>query len=484
MNQDKSGLMWFATWNGLCSFDGNKFRSYKHSDNSTNSRIDKMWELESGLFVCKMYNESIMLFNPDKEEFSVYNNDNLLPAKVSSSYKLSYDNGSLKFHNLKTDSIYYYPIENTGIHLGIHCYFVDKQDNVWVNFNDRLYKFSFMPIRYEYKTSVEADEKDKFRKEIRSLFYDKHSRLWVGAKNQRLFVYGHNGEYIGNMDSDGNIVKDEALMPDNIYDIFESKRGDIWLATRGAGVIRLTPTESPMSYNVERYKNDPNDLNTIGNDNIYTFAEDSKGRIWIGTYGGGVSVATVYSDGKVKIKDIDRRSILQEKKYGIRVRHLCCISDQYIAASTTTGVLVYDMDGNCVQKVGTNNTMSVNVMSDSLILVSTLGNGLNKIVKSSPEWRIERISAEGLPEVINWVKKGPEGNWWVFSDNMLLQYFPEEGTYIKYSSEFFNMNMSFTEGRPLFTSEGELMIGESNGFVTVSCNSIENSSFVPPILLT
>ena len=147
MLQDKTGLIWFATWNGLCSFDGNKFKTYKPEDDNANIRVEKIWELDNGVFVCRMYNERVLLFNPKTEEFSLYNNDDLLPPKINSLYKVDYDNERLSFRNTKTDSVYYYKIGNSGIHLGVHYSFTDKQGNVWLNFNDRILKFSFTPDR-------------------------------------------------------------------------------------------------------------------------------------------------------------------------------------------------------------------------------------------------------------------------------------------------------------------------------------------------
>ena len=36
----------------------------------------------------------------------------------------------------------------------------------------------------------------------------------------------------------------------------------------------------------------------------------------------------------------------------------------------------------------------------------------------------------------------------------------------------------------MLTKEGDLLIGESNGYIKISCHSIEKSNFVPSILLT
>ena len=195
-------------------------------------------------------------------------------------------------------------------------------------------------------------------------------------------------------------------------------------------------------------------------------------RIWIGNYGDGVNIATTSSDGKVRFRNVDRRSILQERKYGIRIRHLCKLNDEYIAASTTMGVIIYDMNGECVQKVGTYNTMSTTVTNDSVILVSTLGNGLNRIIRENNEWKMVKCDIEGTADVVNSVTEDSEGNLWMLSDNVLIQYSHEDKNLVKYSTEFFNINPSFSEAAPMLTYEGDLLIGESTGYIKISCHSI------------
>ena len=53
--QDHKGLMWFATWDGLCKFDGYTFKNYKaHPGDSiglSNNRLDNIKEDKYGFIV-------------------------------------------------------------------------------------------------------------------------------------------------------------------------------------------------------------------------------------------------------------------------------------------------------------------------------------------------------------------------------------------------------------------------------------------------
>jgi ligand-binding sensor domain-containing protein/two-component sensor histidine kinase len=71
-----------------------------------------------------------------------------------------------------------------------------------------------------------------------------------------------------------------------IRKIYRCKRGLIWLATAKMGLA--TWTHDPLP-NLEHLGNNPADVNTISNNNVYDIAEDNLGNLWISTYGGGLN---------------------------------------------------------------------------------------------------------------------------------------------------------------------------------------------------
>ncbi len=76
--KDSDGFVWFGTWYGLCSFDGQKFKTY----NSRNSyytdipprKIQKIVEDKSGNLWVKTIDHKLYLFDKHKECFySIFN---------------------------------------------------------------------------------------------------------------------------------------------------------------------------------------------------------------------------------------------------------------------------------------------------------------------------------------------------------------------------------------------------------------------------
>ena len=57
MLQDRSGLLWIATWNGLCRFDGYEFRPIKPQAGDgcsmSSDRLRDIWLAENGDIYCR-----------------------------------------------------------------------------------------------------------------------------------------------------------------------------------------------------------------------------------------------------------------------------------------------------------------------------------------------------------------------------------------------------------------------------------------------
>ena len=74
----------------------------------------------------------------------------------------------------------------------------------------------------------------------------------------------------------------DGLSQNAVYDIIQDRAGFIWLATQN-GLSRYD------GYDFKTYNHNPFDSLSISGDELLKLFEDSRGRIWIGTYSKGVS---------------------------------------------------------------------------------------------------------------------------------------------------------------------------------------------------
>lgn len=106
--------------------------------------------------------------------------------------------------------------------------------------------------------------------------------------------YGHFLSYydliekrwVSRTDTAKNIIERFNLQDNLIRKLYKSRDGTIWLATAKQG---LGKWGQGTSHYTKYLQNDPSADNSISNDNVYDITEDDKGNLWISTYGGGLN---------------------------------------------------------------------------------------------------------------------------------------------------------------------------------------------------
>jgi signal transduction histidine kinase/DNA-binding NarL/FixJ family response regulator len=70
-----------------------------------------------------------------------------------------------------------------------------------------------------------------------------------------------------------------------IVTLLEDRRGNLWIGTIGAGLVRLDPSRR----NFTSYRHDPDDPHSLGKDLVHAIHEGRDGKLWVGTWGGGLN---------------------------------------------------------------------------------------------------------------------------------------------------------------------------------------------------
>ncbi|RRN76747.1 hypothetical protein EIM50_23115, partial [Pseudoxanthomonas sp. SGD-10] len=153
----------------------------------------------------------------------------------------------------------------------------DKKGVLWFSErNGGIYKAVFSPGNFNHKQLV-PNSANKYENEVRALFQDSDGKVWISNKFGKLYVYRNGTERI-------NVLGGYKGTLGSIYCIIEDRNKNIWIGTKGQGLIRLQPRDAGrLTYSISRYENNPNDLTSISNNQIYSVLEDKLGRIWVGT---------------------------------------------------------------------------------------------------------------------------------------------------------------------------------------------------------
>ncbi len=307
--EDNNGNLWIATRDGLNLYNRDQdnfkhlvFRDPVNSAILDNSIDDILEDKEGNLWVA---NESLCLVN--KEDFT-YTTFRINPGRRDY-YKFIYEDhdGNLWFVSLKDlyifnkekkqfDHIY----DGKGLASDLSWFFTDMvQDNngkYWVTTNKAgLISFSFDGNITKVK-KYDRDQRSNINLSdfiLPSLKLDSRGNLWIASENAGLFLFDRKAEKFRRFikNNDDNT----SISSNSIWTIYEDKTGRIWYGTFSNGICLLDP------YSEKFRTNQYSDINKyIPSTNITSFLSDEYGNFWIGTDGGGLNY---YNSRTNKIKN-------------------------------------------------------------------------------------------------------------------------------------------------------------------------------------
>jgi ligand-binding sensor domain-containing protein/serine phosphatase RsbU (regulator of sigma subunit) len=271
ITQDESGLMWLGTYGkGICSFDPVTRRFFSYM--LTDSQISLLYPALIATDVRRKSQCNLIrsLFIYDKEHLWV-----------------GTDGGGILVFNLKThkaerpvypDGSYTMPAEAR-----IFSMCDGPENRVWLAvYETSLDVFDRTSAKFEHYTPNDRDPYAFASHQPKCIFRDRNGNMWVGTNGKGVQVYftsTSNITHIRRSERPG--VGDNTLQSSSIMSVMEDSRGQLWIGTAGGGLTELNQKTG-------QYTQHP-DLSTALNDGILSLKEGRDGSIWVGTYGEGLN---------------------------------------------------------------------------------------------------------------------------------------------------------------------------------------------------
>ena len=344
-------------------------------------------------------------------------------------------------------------------------------------YNEAIYKFAVDHLP-EFKHIPNFDS------DITVIEEDVHGNIWVGTNGNGLIKIDH-------VTGKKSIYTHEPNNPNSIssnviVSLHSAKDGKLWIGTYYGGLECFDGTK------FTHHKHNPNNPNSPANDKIWSITEDKKGNIWFGTLGNGVQK---YNPAKIEFTSFPN-SITSEF-----ISSLCFGNDGTLYIGTAFGIAIYDpktetflnINDNMAktQRFSNQNVNQIYEDSRGLLWIATLY-GLNVFDRKKDQITILTTENGLANNIVNGVVEDNNKNMWITTSNGVSNIVVQTDNKTQEHTFFFNnydeldglQNRYFNMRSALKSSSGEIFLGGTNGFNRFRPEAIKYNNKPPQVVFT
>lgn len=444
---DSCGMLWIATdRTGIWSYSPGrqKFRHYEHPRNVMSYYTDTLARVveKGGMTWVKMNGYGFGWY--DRE------NDSIVPL-----------------HNVKEHP-------DCRFMNGVACFEVDSSGVLWFSTVLRgLERVTTINPRVDIITPPTVSGDRMSSSEVRAMLRDSKDNVWVATKSRELYVYTPDMSSCRRISEAGSIGI--------VYSIFEDSSGNIWLGTKGDGLTRMSLTpEGKIS--LRQFRHSPYDRNSISSDNVYSVSQDLSGRIWVGTFGGGLSM--LQDPDATEFRTVYNDFPGYPLENGDRVRHLYCMKDGRMLVATVGGLIwFYPQDNtelvefHSVRKIpgdmhslGNNDIIYIFADSRDSTWLCTFGGGIDRLHFEGEEARFDVVSmADGLSSnIVLSAVCDDSGDIWLATEAGISRIGGDDWSVTNYTKYDGMLSTTFSEATCVRTADGRIAFGSLDDIYVIS----------------
>ena len=463
---------------------------------------------QTGVFRYRIQDNSLKFFKLRADEvsrISVLPNFMVL-EDVNQSLWINPQGGGFSKYNRKSDELEYFYNEpfsqQSRFSNIIHSGYSDRNGNLWLcTYNKGLEKISFIAPKFMF-SKVNNKIISLTANEIRALHQVSNGDIWMATKDGTIRVFDRKFKELGILSTNGTISNGEK-MNYLAYCFLEDTKKNIWIGTKGTGLIKLIPKDinnTKQIYTVQRFTNNPLDNNSLSNDNVYSIIEDSEQRILIGTFGGGLNIVSE-NNGKINFLNYKNKLSFPINTCS-KIRHLLQDKDNTLWIATTNGLLQIDdfMSSkmkeyyheklpNIQNSLSNNDVHFLHLDKNNQLWIATFGGGLNRLItkaskKTSASFKNISTKQGLFSDIVLSIQEDNEGILWLSSENGISRYDSVNNLIQNY--DMFNgiNDAHFSEAASLFTKDGFILFGSNKGYYSFNPSKIKVSTEKPSIEFT
>jgi signal transduction histidine kinase/ligand-binding sensor domain-containing protein/DNA-binding response OmpR family regulator len=480
--QDRKRNLLLGTFaNGLLLFNTNtrEFTKINEQKNQITNPINVIKELNSDTILVGTSGSGLLLFDLKTHNLTNYFNTNsILNDKVKivrSIKKDSKDNlwvgtdgyglFELQYPNSKEPIVnnYIYNSQLSSSLAGNAIYEISEDDdgNIWIGT-----AWNGISVLNK-KNQTEIMLSDFYGLNVSPVLsiFQNDENIYLGLDGNGLNIYNKKNKKI-------DFYNKDRIGAKYVQKIIQTKGNKIWLGTFSNGLLKF----DEESKKVIKYKNIFNDDSSLSFDDVRDIVEDEKKNLWIATWGGGLNYFNINKNTFSRYNFLNNNliSILKDK-------------NKIWAASFGGGLGLFDIDkkdfisfnskDNDSTTISSNNLFSLLKDSKGNLWIGTSGAGVNRMNLVTKEverfQNLESIKYKTITSII----EDDENNIWFGSKKGIIKYDYSKKTF----STFSNLNGDFHINSAFKDKNGFLYFGGIGGVLKFDPRTINDTNLQPKV---
>ena len=470
VNEDSTGRLWVGTFRGINAFDRvsqtfDRFLVGGPETAESDADLVRVIREDRDARVWVGTDRGLCLWSPEKRSFVRYRHVPADPASLSSDSVLSI--------------------------------YQDRSGILWVGtLGSGLDKWNPRTWVFEHYRGVPGKEEGLNGRNIFALAEDSRKGLWIGSLDGGLERLDRRTGEVERHRHDPR--RADSLSDDRVTALWLDEEEVLWVGTMAGGLNRLDLKEAVGERRFERLAVGGADRSAVGGGAVRAIHEDHRGRLWIGTHGGGLdrldrSTGTLRNfrhdpEMPASLAD-DRVAAFASDPRADRLWIGTEGSGLSLLEGDSETFLTFRHDPRRADSLVSNSVVSLEIDADGRLWIGTLGSGLAELVELDPAARKASFrhysESDGLPNASIWgIRADDTGRLWISTNKGLARFDPETRHFRRYTRSHGLQSEEFNLGAHFKSKSGELFFGGVQGFNAFHPVEMDDPSHQAPLVLT
>jgi ligand-binding sensor domain-containing protein/signal transduction histidine kinase len=370
----------------------------------------------------------------------------------------------------------------------IHALVQDREGGIWAGtFGNGLNYTHPLRKKFDHVRQI-LGLANSLNSDFVSALLEEGPVLWIGTEGGLTRFDRNRGTFrhFVHDPRDGRSIGSDA-----VWKIFRDSRGDLWIGTWGGGLNLLDRSSGTFT----RFKHDDRRPGSISGDNIFSIAEDRDGTLWVGTMGNGLN----RMDPRTRTFRHYRYDPRNPRGLGNDYINTIFIDSRnriWIATSMTVDVLDpasgafrhYRHEPARPRSLSANGATVFFEDSRKNLWIGTV-EGLNVHNPETDDFDHTNKDS-GLPNNhIKSILEDAEGNLWIATNRGLSKFVggtkrPDQPVFIHYDPGDGLQGNEFIKRSCWRSPDGRMYFGGNNGYNFFNPDSLRENPFIPQVILT